>query len=144
MIPSPSKALADLAVKLAQSIAPETNSTYAMANTGLISMLLLAMAQDHERAAANRLADIDDLKRIFSATASIRPDAPGAAARVAFTAGAPAGMRISQLDAFHAEGFEALIDLHGWAELNDTGLNQQIWDFLFAHTERNRFDLTTG
>lgn len=141
MIPRPAKALADLAVKLAQSIAPETSSPYAMANTGLISLLLLAMAQDHDRAAANRMADIDDMKRLFRTTGSLHPNAPGATARSAFCDGAPRGLRISELDAFHAEGLAALIDLHAWADVHDPALSLAIWDFLLAHTERNRFDL---
>ena len=141
MIPHPAKALADLAVKLAQSIAPETSSSYAMANTGLISMLLLAMAQDHDRAAANRMADIEAMQRLFLAAGSAHPGAPGAAARTAFCARAPAGLRISELDAFHAEGTAALIDLHAWTELHDPELSLGIWDYLLAHTERNRFDL---
>lgn len=141
MIPHPAKALADLAVKLAQSIAPETSSPYAMANTGLISMLLLAMAQDSDRAAANRAADIEDMKRLFAGAAETHPDAPGSAARAHFCAGAPAGLRISELDAFHVQGMAALIDLHAWAETHAPPLSYEIWDFLLAHTERNRFDL---
>jgi len=141
MIPRPAAALADLAVKLAQSIGPETRSSYAMANTGLISMLLLAMAQDHDRAAANRVTDIEDLQALFAQTAAAHPDAPNGAVRAAFCAGAPAGLRISELDPYHAEGMAALIDLHAWAEQHDADLDCAIWDFLRTHTERNRFDL---
>lgn len=139
MIPKPGAALADLAVKLATGIAPETTSAYAMANTGLISALLLAMAQDSDRAAANRVADIEDMKSLFAQANLL--DAPGAAARTAFLQGAPAGLRISELDAFHAEGFAALIDLHAWAEAHDPALSLAIWDLLRTHTERNRFDV---
>jgi hypothetical protein len=141
VIPQPAKALADLAVKLATGIAPETSSSYAMANTGLISMLLLALAQDHDRAAANRMADIGDMQTLFRDVARRHPNAPGAAARDAFCDGAPAGLRISELDTFHAEGLAALIDLHAWAEVHDADLALAIWDFLAQHTERNRFDL---
>jgi len=141
VIPQPARALADLAVKLAQSIAPETSSPYAMANTGLISMLMLAMAQDSDRAVANRVADIEDMKALFARTERDHPEAPGAAARAQFRAGSPPGLRISELDPYHAEGMAALIDLHAWAERHAPALSLQIWDFLLAHTERNRFDL---
>jgi len=141
VIPQPAKSLADLAMKLATGIAPEAGSTYAMANTGMISMLLLAMAQDHDRAAANRMADIADMQGLFRLPAARHPATPGAAQRDAFCAGAPAGLRISELDAFHAQGLAALIELHAWAESNDPALSVAIWDFLKAHTERNRFDL---
>jgi hypothetical protein len=141
MIPKPAQALADLALKLATGIAPETASAYAQANTGMISALLLALAQDSERAAANRLDDIADMKRLFSDATGLYPGAPGGAARDAFCADQPAGYRISELDAFHARGMLALIDLHAWSERHAPPLAQQIWDFLRAHTERNRFDV---
>jgi len=141
LIPRPARSLADLAVKLVQSVAPETASPYAMATTGLISMLLLAMAQDHERAAANRMADIEDMQRLFRDAATAHPDAPGGVERAAFCTGAPAGLMISQLDAFHAAGLTTLIDLHAWAEEHAPSLSDAIWDFLVSHTERNRFDL---
>ncbi|MBX3705856.1 MAG: hypothetical protein KF911_04405 [Pseudomonadales bacterium] len=141
MIPQPARALADLAVKLAQSIAPEAGSAYAMANTGLISMLLLAMAQDQDRAVANRVADIEDLKALFAAAAAAHPDAPQAGRRAAFQTGPLPGLRLSELDPWHAEGLAALIELHAWADANDPALSLRIWDFLVSHTERNRFDL---
>jgi hypothetical protein len=141
MIPKPAQALADLALKLATGIAPETASAYAQANTGMISALLLALAQDSERATANRLDDIADMKHLFSDAARLFPSAAGADARAAFCADAPAGYRISELDAFHARGMVALIDLHAWSERHAPPLAQRIWDFLRAHTERNRFDV---
>jgi hypothetical protein len=141
MIPHGARALADLAVKLATGIAPETGSAFAMANTGMISMLLLAFAQDLDRAAANRLTDMDEMKQLFRAAARAHPHAPGADARARFCAGGPEGFRVSELDRLHAEGFGALIVLHAWAEANDPVLDADIWDFLVRHTERNRFDL---
>jgi hypothetical protein len=141
MIPKPGQALTDLALKLATSIAPETSSVYAQANTGMISALLLALAQDGERAAANRLDDIADMKRLFSITAGLYPEATGADTRARFCASSPAGYRISELDAFHAEGMRALIELHAWSEHHAPDVSGQIWDFLRTHTERNRFDV---
>ena len=76
MIPQPGRVLTDLAVKLAMSIAPETTSSFAMANTGLISMLMLSLAQDSERAVANRMADIEEMKTLFRSN-DAQP-APGA------------------------------------------------------------------
>ncbi|MGA1370308.1 MAG: hypothetical protein ACO3Z6_01780 [Pseudomonadales bacterium] len=142
MIPKPAQALTDLAKKLAIGIAPETASAYAQANTGMISALMVALAEDSERAAANRLDDISDMQALFREAAKTYPDAPGSAARAAFCASAPRGFRISELDAFHAEGLLALIDLHTWSETHASKLEEQIWDFLRTHTERNRFEVT--
>lgn len=138
MIPRLSQGLADLAAKLATAIAPETNSRFAMANTGMISMLLMALAQDADRAVANRMADIDDLKALFDSGAR---EAGGEDARAGFIARQPASLRISDIDALHADGLRLLIELHAWAEANDDDLNRQIWDFLLRHTERHRLDV---
>jgi hypothetical protein len=139
MIPQPSKSLTDLALKLATAIAPETTSRFAMSNTGMISMLMLALAQDSERAVANRMADIDDMKALFQSEAA--GAAPGADLRAAYCSRAPDGLLLSQMDTFHGEGFEVLIELHAWAELHDPRLNDAIWGFLRTHTERNKFEL---
>lgn len=139
MIPQPARVLTDLAVKLAMSIAPETTSSFAMANTGLISMLMLSLAQDSERAVANRMADIDDMKALFLSI-DAQPG-PGADLRAAYCDGAPLGLHLSEMDAFHGEGLKLLIDLHAWAEAHSPPLDQAIWRFLRAHTERNKFDL---
>ncbi|MEZ5559637.1 MAG: hypothetical protein R3E86_13970 [Pseudomonadales bacterium] len=141
MIPHPGKALADLAVKLASSIAPETNSSFAMANTGLISMLMLALSQDSERAVANRMTDLSALHALFAEAAARYPDAPQTGARLSFCKRSPASLLLSDVDAVHADGFSLLIDLHAWAEQHAAELNAQIWDFLLAHTERNRYEL---
>jgi len=139
MIPQPGRILADLAMKLASSVAPETTSNFAMANTGLISMLMLSLAQDSERAVANRMADIEDMKALFHS-----PDAepaPGSDLRTAYCERGPTSLYLSEMDAFHADGLKLLIALHGWAEAHSQALDEAIWQFLRTHTERNKFDL---
>ena len=46
---------------VATDILPATNSNFAQADSGLISGLLLSMAQDYERAVFNPMADIDEI-----------------------------------------------------------------------------------
>jgi hypothetical protein len=142
VIPRLSQGLADLAGKLATAIAPETSSRFAMASTGMISMLLMALAQDTERAVASRMTDIEELKALFDAAAADPHDLQQAEACTAFRARQPASLRVSDVDALHAEGLRLLIDLHAWAEQHDGPLDQRIWDFLRRHTERHRLDLT--
>ncbi len=139
MIPRPPQGLADLAVKLATAVAPETCSRYAEASTGMISMLLLALAQDMERAVAVRMEDVDELKALF---ADVPAEAGGDhAARTAFLDARPASLRLADVEALHAEGLTLLIDLHGWAEGSHPGLDERIWAFLVRHSERHRLDL---
>lgn len=139
MIPRLSQGLADLAGKLATAIAPDTASSYAMANSGMIAMLLAALSVESERAVATRMADVEELKALFEASGR-DADPPGQGDRAAFLAREPASLRLSDVDRLHAEGLRLLIDLHAWAEVHDPALDRQIWDFLAAHTERHRLD----
>lgn len=141
MIPAGGRSLADLAMKLASDIAPAAATEYAAANTGLMAMLLLAFAQEHERAAAARVADIEDIKKLFRQAGSAHPDAPGAGQRASFCEREPKSLRLSDLERFQAEGLAGLIELHAWAEGEDSTLDRAIWGFLFEHTERHKFEL---
>lgn len=140
MIPRMSQGLADLAGKLATGIAPETTSGFAMANTGMIAMLLNALAQEAERAVASRMTDITEMKDLFETAAAGAPDPSQAQARQDFLARQPASLTLSDVEALHAEGLDLLISLHAWAEDADADLNRRIWDFLLRHTERHRID----
>ncbi len=135
MIPEPGKALAELAGKLALSVLPEVGSTYGMANAGLISLLMGALAEDFERAIANRFADIAELQDLFAEARS----APGAAERANFSASEPASLALRDVCAWHDTGMELLIELHRWAEQSDAAVDREIWQFLYRHTERNQF-----
>ena len=140
MIPQPSRALADLAGKLMNDIAPETASTYAAANTGLIAMLLGALAQDMERAVASRMDDIDEIQRLFT-TLGRDCDPANAEERRRYVGRQPASLRLSDVDALHRDGMALLIPVHAWAEDHDSDLDRTIWRLLHRHTERNRLDL---
>lgn len=140
MIPRLSQGLADLAGKLASGIAPETTSRFAMANTGMIAMLLGALAQEAERAVASRMTDISEMKDLFGALDADAADPAQAQARREFLARQPASLTLGDVETLHAEGLELLISLHAWAEDADADLNRRIWDFLLRHTERHRLD----
>jgi hypothetical protein len=139
VIPRLSQGLADLAAKLARDIAPEAGSRYAMASTGMVSMLLGVLAQDAERAVDARMTDIDEIKSLLrSASGNALPARQPAA--IAFLERTPRSLRLADVDAVHAEGLELLIALHDWAEHHDADLDSRIWDFLVRHTERHRLD----
>lgn len=140
MIPRLPQGIADLALKLATGIAPETGSRFAMANTTMIAMLLGAAATEAERAVAVRMTDIDEMQALFAGLTD-EADAPAAAARQAFRQRTPVSLHLSDVDALHAEGLKLLISLHAWAEAHDPALDRQIWDFLGRHTDRHRIDL---
>lgn len=137
MIPRPQQALTDIAVKLATDIGPQITSKYHAASSGMLTMLLLALAQDADRAVANRFADAAELRDLFAAGTR----APGADRRAAFADSEPASLMLSQVSDWHSTGMTLLIELHAWAEEHDPELDRRIWDFLRNHTERNRFDV---
>jgi len=137
VIPKPGKALADLAMKLSMSVIPEIESKFAASNAAMTSMLMLALAQDSERAVANRMTDIHELQTLFAETA----DYPAQAALTAFISRTPASLLLADVDALLAEGMALLIDLHAWAEEADEDSDRRIWQFLLRHTERNKFSL---
>ena len=138
MIPHPGETLTHIAMRLAMRIAPELTDNFNQADAGLLSGLLIAMAQDYERAADNRVRDIEAMREVFAAAPAA---APGADERAAFTTRQPASYHLNDLNQLHAAGFNLLIDLHTWAELNDDALNLCIWRLLREHCERNKFEL---
>lgn len=142
MIPQSGRALTDLAVKLATDLAPAMSTEYGAANAGLMSLLLLALAQEQERAVAVRMTDIEEMVALFTTAQRQHTEAAGAAARAAWCEQQPKSLMLSDVDRFHGRGFELLIGLHVVAETEaDAELDRAIWDLLARHTERHRFDL---
>ncbi|HTO56609.1 MAG TPA: hypothetical protein VMJ74_02385 [Pseudomonadales bacterium] len=141
MIPRPQQALADLAMKLATSVAPDTQSAYAASNAGMIAMLMQCLAQDFDRAAAVRTQDIDELVALFESLRDVPPE--NLAKRIAtFLRGSAESLRIEHLNARHASAMELLIELHAWAETVEADeLDQEIWNFLIRHADRHAYHL---
>jgi len=141
VIPRPQRALSDLAMKLAMSVAPETQSAYAASNVGMIAMLMQCLAQDFDRAAAVRTQDLDELVALFESLRDVPPE-PLASRIATFLRGSAESLRIEHLNARHAQGMELLIELHAWAEEVDADeLDQEIWNFLIRHADRHAYQL---
>ena len=139
MIPEPSQTLIDIATRIATHLIPETQSKFAQADAGLIAGLLLAMGQDFERAIANRLTDIDEVKAIIK---KCPEHAPGYENYVDFLKEQPASYHLNDVNTLHNLAFEHLIELHAWTETNHLeSLNVDIWQLLRRHSERNKFEL---
>lgn len=136
MIPNPGKALGDIAGRIGAAIAPQIENPYGATDAGLISLLLTMLAGEAESGVHRRLQDAAELKALF-ATAT---EAPNAEARTAFAASEPPSFEHGPVSAWLDEGLTLLIELHAWAEVEDPGLDQQIWSFLYRHIERYKFD----
>jgi len=128
-------------MKLAMSVAPETQSAYAASNAGMIAMLMQCLAQDFDRAAAVRTQDLDELVALFESLRDVPPE-PLANRIATFLRGSAESLRIEHLNARHAQGMELLIELHAWAEEVDADeLDQEIWNFLIRHADRHAYQL---
>lgn len=143
MIPAPGQTLRDLATRIATDLLPSLSTPFSQADAGLITGLLMTMAEDYERAVDNRMRDIAEMRALFEETAANKPaDIPGSDARAAFLHQAPASFHLADVTALHAEGFTLLIELHAWAEdAHETELEEAIWALLRTHSERNKFEL---
>lgn len=136
MIPRPHQALQDLAGRIGGRLLPELTDPYAIADTGMVTMLLAMLARELESGVARRLEDGSDLADLFAQGRH----APGADAREAFAASRPASLCLTDVNTWLDVGLTLLIDLHAWAESEDPDLDQQIWAWLVRHTDRHRFD----
>ena len=141
MIPRPQQALIDLSMKLAMSIAPDTQSAYGASNAGMIAMLMQCLAQEFDRAAAVRIQDMDELTALFESLRDVPPE--DLSNRIAaFLRGTVESLRIEHLNARHAQGMELLIELHAWAETHRAEeLDREIWNFLSRHADRHAYQL---
>jgi hypothetical protein len=138
VIPRGSRALGDIALKLAMAIAPETSSAYAAASTGMMTMLLGCLAQDYERAAETRTQDVREIKALFAEAVGV--PAPLASEITAFRTSEPKSLLLGDLDAWHGRALALLIRLHAHAEAaGDGALDRAIWAFLERHVARHAF-----
>ncbi len=144
MIEQPGQTLTDLAQRLAMRLLPELNGAFYQADAGLITALLLALAQDFERAVDNRMRDVSEMQNLFAgAQQALRENGAGAlAGRLQDFAGEqPDSLRLADVDRLHAAGFNLMIELHAWAEQHNPQLDKDIWLLLQRHCERNKFEL---
>lgn len=145
MIPYPGKTLTDLAVRIATDIAPATSSNFAQADSGLISGLLLSMAQDYERAVFNPMTDIDEIKTLCRQVLDL-PEAERAQFDALngcedFLNAEPTSLMLGDVTALHARALDLLIQIHTWAELHHAEINLAVWQLLRRHSERHKFDI---
>ena len=126
-------------MKLALTVAPETSSAYVMANAETIALLLRAISQDSERAVANRMADIEEIKTLLTLVKNA-DSAPNSSELDSFLSRSPESLHLKDVMIHHAKGFDLLIELHTWAEDHDAKFDEAIWTFLLNHTEREKFE----
>lgn len=125
--------------------APELPEPYAQSSVGVIAVLLGAVGEEFERAAARRAEENRALRNLFEAAAPLVTD-PVLREGLAEAAGSKeGGLRISELAAENDRLRALLIELHAHVEelpgAEARRLEDAIWSELACSTERRRLAL---
>ena len=142
MIPPVATVMQTVAVSLMTEIAPQIQPEYHQKSFGMLAMLLLMGSEEWDRAAARRVEENAELRRIFGEAAGCVADDALRARLEEAAAGTDDSLLISQLDRGNDELRELLIALHERVEELDTAeakrVEAEIWSELRASTERRR------
>ena len=106
MIPVPGKTLSDIALRVATNLAADARSAYGQADGGMISALLLTLAEDFERAVFNRMTDIDEIKTLCARYPQAVDKLSDPTTAKAFADKTPTSLKLADVTALHAEAFE--------------------------------------
>ncbi len=143
MKPALADVLGALSARVFGEIAPLLPAGYPQSDAMVMALLLAAAAEEHERAAEVRRADIEDLRALFR---KVLPSLSGVAVRDTVASAAelePKSLRISDLDACGDKLSAALIELHAYVEQREEPwareIERDIWAVLRASTGRRAF-----
>ncbi len=143
MKPTLTSVLGALSARVFTEILPALPAGYRQSDALMVALLLAGAAEEHERAAEVRSADIGALRSLFERALPKLPhgplrDAVGTAAGVR-----PDSLEISALDACGDKLSKVLIDLHAYVEERDETwareVERDIWAVLRACAARRAF-----
>ena len=144
MNPTVDRFLQVAAVHLMTGTAPAL-AGYEQSTVTTLGALLLAVSEEHERAAARRVEENSALQALFTRAADALGDAAlGARLRDAAGLEAPS-LRVSDLQAHNDRLRGLLIELHASVEADESAaaraIEAEIWDELRQSTERRRISM---
>jgi hypothetical protein len=140
--PDVSEMLAQASQTLLADVAPKLGAEYEQRSVAILAMLLPAVSEEFDRAAARRVEENAALRRLFADSKPVVRD-PGLRARLDEAArGADASLSIRALTAANEALRGLLVELHAAIEGLLTpaarALEERIWAELRASTERRR------
>lgn len=145
MKPEASHALERLMQALLTELAPAVAPAYRQASVAIQAMMLGAIREEIDRAAARRVDENGALRRLFADAAPLVTGAALAARLAAAAAGADASLLVPALEAENRALRSLLIELHAHVESlpGDAArrLEAAIWRELAASTERRKLAL---
>ncbi len=136
MIPYVQDAIKSLSQKILVGVLPEISSTYVMSVTGMMAMLLNALADEAESGVARRLVDI-------AAMATILEEARELGIAIKVPTVEPASYELLAVSECHDRMTNALIELQTKIEEQPSfdDLNQSIWRYLAESQERHALSI---
>jgi len=148
MRPTPARFIEVAFGHLLERVAPTLSGSYAQSDMTVLGALLLGLGEEFERAAARRIEENREIRRIFALAAKTLggSDGLGDGELVARLASAAAGedtdFSVSALEAANVRLRGLLIELHERVETVESApardIEKQIWRELAASTERRK------
>ena len=130
------------AAYLMMELAPTLGSGYAQSNVSILGMMLAAVREEFDRAAARRVEENRALRRLFGEAAPVVQDAALRQRLREAAQGDDTDFAVSALERSNAALRQALVDLHAHVEEIDTPearrVEEAIWRELSTSTERRR------
>jgi len=130
---------------LMMEAAPQLASTYQQSTVGMVAVMLLAVREEFDRAAARRVEENDAMRVLFAdAVPVVEGDELRARLATAATSGDP-GLSVPELEATNQALRALLIELHAHVETLTSAaaraVEDTIWRELVRSTERRRLTL---
>jgi hypothetical protein len=145
--PDPTRFLAVAAGHLLTHTAGALGPGYEQSSVSVMGLVLTAVAEEFERAAARRVAENRELRRIFAAAEEVVASGELREKLVDAARGEDTSLSVSDLERANAELRGLLIELHAHVEELDSepsrALEQEIWRELVASTERRKLAIGT-
>ena len=145
MKPEASHALERLMQWLLTEIAPAVQDPYGTATVSIQAMMLIAVREEFDRAAARRVEENQALRALFADASPAVADAALRGRLAAAAAGTDASLRVPELEATNRTLRALLIELHAHVESQGgpeaRRIEAAIWRELRDSTERRKLSL---
>ena len=136
--------LRKIAEKLFGEIAPVVSDSYMRSNVEVAAGLLLAAAEDYDRAAAVRVEENREIRGLFGEAAAHVPDADLKGRLAAAAKSEDPSLRISALEQENARLRTLLIELHAYVETRSEDwavrITRDVWRELEAGAKRRAIE----
>jgi hypothetical protein len=143
--PDAARFLEVAAAHVALRTGPALGSGYEQSTMMVLAAMLICMREEFDRAAARRVEENRELRRIFGAAVGVVEEPTLRAALERAAGRGDESLAVPDLEESNATLRALLIDLHVYVERNPSSetrqIEEEIWRELVASTERRRLSL---